>query len=385
MLASASFRSAGALHAELRAALVAVQRAEKQAVLCFAEILERILYRELEYSSIHAYAAEALGFSQSKSYQFIRLAESLETLPVLKRSLEQGEVSWTKAREVARIATPKTQERWVAEARSSTRRQLVEKVDLARDRRQAARRACPDQQALALVPQLEAESGRLKPSEARCKATAQALPPAEFTDSPSQIVFRLDALQLACYEALMETLRKSSHRGSREALLLVALTELAAAGAAPSKAAADAASSADCTRVQSAPPYQIIVRKCEVCQRSEVLARGNQRPLGRAVAEAVACDARVLVPGKRNQAEIPPARRRAALARDGYRCQAPGCRSSHYLEVHHRRPRAQGGGDELGNLVTLCSACHQLAHERGLADRAGAAQGRGWLDASDSG
>jgi hypothetical protein len=38
--------------------------------------------------------------------------------------------------------------------------------------------------------------------------------------------------------------------------------------------------------------------------------------LDRLAAEAIACDARMLNPGKPNRAEIPPDRRRAALARD---------------------------------------------------------------------
>ena len=54
-----------------------MQRAEKNAVLWFAEINGRGLFRELGYSSIHQYAAEALGFSQSRTYQFLRLAESV--------------------------------------------------------------------------------------------------------------------------------------------------------------------------------------------------------------------------------------------------------------------------------------------------------------------
>ncbi|MCB9513003.1 MAG: HNH endonuclease [Candidatus Latescibacteria bacterium] len=64
---------------------------------------------------------------------------------------------------------------------------------------------------------------------------------------------------------------------------------------------------------------------------------------------------------------LTPALRRKILARDGHRCQGPGCTSTRYLEVHHRKPRANGGTNDPSNLITLCSACHQLHHERGLA------------------
>ena len=64
MSTSLSGRSAAELHAVLKSALIAMQRAERAAVLCFAEINERRLYRELGYSSIHMYAAEALGLTE---------------------------------------------------------------------------------------------------------------------------------------------------------------------------------------------------------------------------------------------------------------------------------------------------------------------------------
>ncbi|MBC8425545.1 HNH endonuclease [bacterium] len=39
------------------------------------------------------------------------------------------------------------------------------------------------------------------------------------------------------------------------------------------------------------------------------------------------------------------------------------------MEVHHRKPRAKGGGHDLANLQVLCSGCHQHVH-RGEAARA---------------
>ena len=33
-------------------------------------------------------------------------------------------------------------------------------------------------------------------------------------------------------------------------------------------------------------------------------------------------------------------------------------------EVHHIKPVADGGGDEPGNLITLCADCHKIRHKR---------------------
>jgi len=52
--------------------------------------------------------------------------------------------------------------------------------------------------------------------------------------------------------------------------------------------------------------------------------------------------------------------REQVLRRDGSRCQCCGTRSN--LEVHHKEFRSQGGDDSEQNLITLCVACHSLAH-----------------------
>ena len=78
---------------------------------------------------------------------------------------------------------------------------------------------------------------------------------------------------------------------------------------------------------------------------------------------AVLCDARVQTEGKRNLATIPPRTRREVLARDGHTCRMKGCHRSHFLEVHHIKPRAKGGTNDKRNLITLCSGCHQVTHD----------------------
>jgi 5-methylcytosine-specific restriction endonuclease McrA len=54
--------------------------------------------------------------------------------------------------------------------------------------------------------------------------------------------------------------------------------------------------------------------------------------------------------------------RKAALARDGYRCQK--CGSTSRLHVHHQTPWSDGQTDPhaLDNLLTLCASCHRKEH-----------------------
>lgn len=60
--------------------------------------------------------------------------------------------------------------------------------------------------------------------------------------------------------------------------------------------------------------------------------------------------------------------RRACLARDLYRCARCGLHDpgGRRLTAHHITPRDQGGGPQLGNLLTLCGACHDAVEKEGL-------------------
>ena len=58
--------------------------------------------------------------------------------------------------------------------------------------------------------------------------------------------------------------------------------------------------------------------------------------------------------------------RLAVFARDNYRCLHCGEDDMGALQAHHYKFRSQGGGDEQGNLVTVCIKCHRGIH-------------RGWL------
>lgn len=51
--------------------------------------------------------------------------------------------------------------------------------------------------------------------------------------------------------------------------------------------------------------------------------------------------------------------------RDGYKCRECGARASYegaWLEVHHKRRVADGGGYAPWNLVSLCRNCHREVH-----------------------
>jgi hypothetical protein len=174
-------------------------------------------------------------------------------------------------------------------------------------------------------------------------------------DPPTTISLRADGVQLARFEALVEKAHKLGLvpvGADRLDLLLAALASLVSA--------------ADSDQARpSGPAAQIIIHQCPDCERAAVTTSRGEKRLAPAQLAALNCDARVQRPGKPNRATIKPSVRAAVLARDRHRCTTPGCRSTHFLEVHHVKPRGQGGSNRAENLLTLCGRCHEFAHESG--------------------
>jgi hypothetical protein len=319
----------------LRQALGACDGAHECAVLWFAEVQRRGLYRQLGHASLQLYATQALGFSDNRYYQFKRLADDLDRLPVLREAVETGEIGWTKAQQIARVATVATQAAWVAKAATIGRRELESQVRQARKRRPAAPAA-----------QLAFDTG----GQADLDAAARSI-----VDPPVTISLRADGVRLAQFEALVEMAHKLGRApagADRLDLMLAALKSLVSA-------------TGDERPQTAGPAAQIIIHQCPDCERATVTTSRGEKRVAPAQLEALACDAHVQRPGKPNRATIRPSVRAAVLARDRHRCATAGCRSTHFLEVHHVTPRGQGGSNRAENLITLCSRCHGFVHEGG--------------------
>ena len=81
--------------------------------------------------------------------------------------------------------------------------------------------------------------------------------------------------------------------------------------------------------------------------------------------EDVAIDIRALSEGKKlyrwqyqKSNRLDENIRKAVILRDGCKCMECGKQNT-ILEVHHIVPRRLKGKNNLGNLITLCSSCHQ--------------------------
>lgn len=94
-----------------------------------ADRLHRVeAWRRLGFASPGHYARDRLGVSLSSLKQKRALARRLVALPHLAHALDAGQLGSVAASLIARVATPKTERRWVERARQRTVKHLREEV-----------------------------------------------------------------------------------------------------------------------------------------------------------------------------------------------------------------------------------------------------------------
>jgi hypothetical protein len=103
-------RSAGALRLALGMGLECLAR--------------RGAHHELGFSSVKAYARERCEYSARAAQEARSLARRLEQLPQTRGALLSGQLSWSHAVLIARIATAEDEAHWLALARDHTVRQM---------------------------------------------------------------------------------------------------------------------------------------------------------------------------------------------------------------------------------------------------------------------
>jgi len=118
--------------AEVDRRLVALAREHNriEAALCFylKEMHQRQLYVSFGFSSTVDYARERLGFEDRKTRSLLYMAERFQALPAIGEAFSQGELAWTKVREVVKVAKPETESLWLEKCKNLSNRQLEREV-----------------------------------------------------------------------------------------------------------------------------------------------------------------------------------------------------------------------------------------------------------------
>jgi 5-methylcytosine-specific restriction endonuclease McrA len=308
---------------EVHQQALAARRTLRTSEHTLAKILARVqaekLHRDLGYASVMDYAVHALDLTTSKADGLLRLGRSLSGLPILDRAWAAGEIAWTKAREMLRILTPDNEAAWVERANTVTSRQLEADVD-----------------------------ATLMGGEPPSAVEASKAP------ARKRITFTVDTADAEVIRTVLQWARAQLGEDRDEVddgELLAGLLQRVMHDV-PNETA------------PTAERYRVVVQRCPECGRTDA----PECELTDAQVGEACCDAEVVElragPHRGHLTHaIPPAVRRIVLHRDGYACRVPGCTNRLYLDLHHVEHRARGGRHTEGNLVTVCTVHHGLAHD----------------------
>ncbi len=352
-----------------RAALKARSDVEEGRELLAA--LRTAAHMHAGFGSFVEYIGQLLGHGPRLTHEKLRVAEALEELPLLTQALESGTLNWSAVRELTRVVTPDTEAAWLDVARGTPAR-LIEPL------------------------------------------VAGAVP-GDAPDDPRHpdarrhvLRFEVAADTFALFREAVAQLRRTSITRLDDDAALLAMARAVLGG----------------PRDEGRSSYQIALSVCESCGRGAQTAGGERVSVGEEIVAMARCDAQQLghvatndavkaesavndiahenatlvaiqnegpnqsqahdasgrpeaevAPpneahrvgtqshvGARAKQTIPPSLRRQVLHRDQHRCCVPGCKNTHFLDLHHIKLRTEGGANTAANILTLCGVHHRAAH-----------------------
>ena len=287
------------------------------------------------------------GIGMNAAREKVRVAHALAELPKISKAFERGELSYSKARAMTRIADKNNEDYLLMIARHGTAwhvERLVSKYR--RARRLQETEAANEQHASRELSYFYDDDGAL---------VLNARFPAE------QGALIVKALEMAMDRQFHsdEVSAETSEHESLPARRADAIAEVA-----------ETYLNSEPSQASTADRYQVVVHVSAETSHIEdgphVSAETSRR---------IACDASIvklikdkkgepLSIGRKSRA-IPPAIRRALRFRDSG-CRFPGCTNTRFVDGHHIRHWADGGETSLENLVLLCRRHHRLVHEGGF-------------------
>jgi hypothetical protein len=284
--------------------------------------------------------------------------------------MARGELSYSKARALTRVACAQTEEYFLNIALHGTAahveklvrhyRRAQEAEELSREARQQATRKVTyfydTDGSLILKGRLPAEIGALvvKALDAAVNDSAMSVPAVRDVSAET-------SARQSAYGVVVQTSDERPSWGARRADALGRIAESFL------QHGAEALSSGDRQQIVVHVDVETLrdggAGRCELEDGPSLAVETVRR---------LACDASIISVVENDQGEplsvgrktrsIPPAIRRALNARDRG-CRFPGCSNARYVDAHHIQHWAKGGETKLSNLVQLCRFHHRQVHE----------------------
>ncbi|RLB59579.1 MAG: hypothetical protein DRI90_15235 [Deltaproteobacteria bacterium] len=331
---------------ELDAAIGRIVQTQRQSewLLCryLADMADgRRFQRVGWYSDVFHYAKERFGLGVKITRERVRMGRTLRSLPQIEKAFLRGVLSYSKVRELTRVAKAEDEHDWL---------RLAE-----------------------LLPMRELE--RRVAGEAGSEAVSDALARERWrTAETVEISFHVPAQTWALLRRAMEAARQGMEGSMSDAEALEAVATQALAGLCQP----------DATSVAN-PRRSLVLYQCRTCGGTELETGAGAVSLPPDQAKRLSEGARVVDLATEGREEattegtMPAAVRRAVLARDRGSCRL--CGRSRYVDIHHLTPQSRGGGHSRENCLVLCSACHGAVHAGKVRAKGSAEDEVEWLDA----
>lgn len=267
------------------------------------------IWREVGEPNMLAYIERVLGYGPRSAYDRMRVARALGELPLVEAALARGQLFYSLARELTKVAVWETERAWLAAIEGRSLREVEQMV-----------------------------SGRAK---------------GDLPGAPSRpenvrhvLTFEVSAETQALFRQARRALKEETgeHLDDDRFLALLARRALQPANG-------------------DGPRDQIARMKCEDCSRAFQDGGGAELEISGDALDTAECTGDRIDRTGRVTRHIPEPTRRAVRQRDHHRCRVPWCRSMGDLHDHHIEHFGRGGGHGKENLITLCWSHHRDLHQ----------------------
>jgi hypothetical protein len=294
------------------------------------------------------------GIAMGAAREKVRVAHALENLPKISAAMACGKLSYSKVREITRVATPATEDYLLMIAEHGTA-QHVEKLvrayrrcheaeELSREARQQQSRCInfryDDDGSLVLNCRLPAEAGAriMKALDLAVEELPKDVPAGTSEQPVSFSARRADALGLVVESFLAHGAIEAVGPEGYQIVVHVAAETLRER-------------TAGCCEIEHGPSLAAETARRLSCDASVVALVEND-------------DGEPLNVGRKTRTISAPLRR--VLNSRDKECRFPGCANTRYIDAHHVEHWANGGETKPCNLVSLCRSHHRAVHEGGI-------------------
>ena len=321
-----------------------INAATYELLVLIREFDERAGWLQWGLGNCAEWLAWRCDLSMTTALEKVRVAHALKMLPAIAASFADGELSYTKVRELTRVATRDNEKTLLAFALRTTAAHVAERcrelrmgdeasVDIAARafaNRSLRLRRDHRREMITITVDLPMDAGELVEKALDKARDDEMLAIPDLADT-SWSTRQADAFVNLINGYLSGT---ASAESSDNFLVHIHVQQSALAG----------------NEGRSALPIESVRRLC--CDSAAVVLTEN------AAGEPLSVGRKTRI--------VPKAIERAVRARDNNCCRFPGCRNHRFLDCHHIEHWSNGGETSLANLVLLCTKHHTLVHEGGF-------------------